>query len=259
MFISFIIVSYNTKDRLKNCLQILQSELADKKTDYEVIVVDNASSDQTIEMLKSINQPYISNQINLGFAKACNQAAKQAQGEILFFLNSDIEFKRELFTYVVELFKVDQKLAIASPKLVGNDQIQEKFCCGKFPNLKRLLTRDIALGFNSLVDTLEVDWVSGAALAIRSSVFKELAGFDEKFFMYFEDADLCYRAKKLGYKTLLLNKISLLHYRGESLGDDSLRKKYYYQSQLHYFYKHFGFLRAVILWLCRLPLIFKSL
>ena len=259
MFISFIIVSYNTKDRLKKCLTILKTELSKIQVDHEIIVVDNASSDETTEMLTAMGQIYIVNNTNLGFATACNQAAKQARGDILLFLNSDVEFNSELVFYLDKIFKTKEEIAIISPRLMSSDHKLEKTGYGRFPNLKRLLARNLSINYSGSEDNLEVDWVSGAVLSIRTSVFKKLSGFDEKFFMYFEDVDLCYRARLLGYKTVLLNNVTFIHDRGASLYNNQLRKKYYYQSQLHYFYKNNGRLKTFILLLLRLPLIFRYL
>ncbi len=102
-------------------------------------------------------------------------------------------------------------------------------------------------------DLYPVDWVSGAAMVVRKSVFTQIGGFDENFFMYFEDIDLCWRAKQRGWQVAVYPKISLIHFVGQSAGGFKQRKKYYYQSQDYFFKKHYGQPAMYILKIFRWP------
>lgn len=246
MTFSLIIVNYNTKEFFKNCLNsVFRHSPADE---LEIIVVDNNSVDGGVEMIKSnYNQrlKLIANKKNIGFGPANNQGAKAARGEFLFFLNSDTIIKKDIFTALKEIFSARPRLAIASPRLLLPSGTPQPYAFGQFPSLGKLLwqkisarkSADLFLGDN---DLYAVDWVSGAAMVVRKNVFDQIGGFDENFFMYFEDIDLCWRAKQYGWQVAVCPKVFLIHFVGQSAGGFKQRKKYYYQSQDYFFKKHYG-------------------
>ena len=102
-------------------------------------------------------------------------------------------------------------------------------------------------------------WVSGAAMAIRREIFEETGGFDEKFFMYFEDKDLCYRVKELEYKIVINNEIKVIHFGGKSLKENKERKKLYYKSQNYYWRKHYSLGSFILMLFIRWPYKFYNL
>ncbi|MDD4996226.1 MAG: glycosyltransferase family 2 protein [Patescibacteria group bacterium] len=234
MNISLIIVNYNAKKSLQNCLNSLRPYWSYLK---EVIVIDNHSSDDSATMIKNnfSEIKLLINNKNFGFGAANNQGAKIAQGETLFFLNPDTLIQEDIFNPVVKVFLEDKKLGVVAPQLVLPDGRPQPWASGK-------------------------DWLSGAALFVRKKVFERLGGFDENFFMYFEDRDFCRRAKKIGYGMKILSEIKVIHFGGQSLPDNKTRKRLYYQAQSYYWQKHYGWFISLFLGLVRwLYLIFGDL
>jgi hypothetical protein len=248
---SIIIVNFNTKDLTADCLDSVFSKLSG---DFEVIVADNNSSDGSVDYLNGrygSRIKIISNRENLGFGRANNTAAKIAAGEYLFFLNSDTIIPEDILPQLKICFGLP-RVAVAAPSLVLPGGGIQKNSFGKFPNL-----------FNTLLGKLignigeaKAEWVSGAALAIRKSVFDKIGGFDEKYFMYFEDIDLCYQAAELGYEIKIAPDARVIHLGGKSIKDRSVRKNFYYQSQDYFFLKHYGSFSVFLLKLARTPYIF---
>ena len=101
--------------------------------------------------------------------------------------------------------------------------------------------------------TSEVDWVTGAALFIRADLNKSLGGFDKRFFMYFEDVDLCLRAKKRGYQVFLYPEAQAVHLLGQSIKKNLDRKKLYWQSQIYFYQKHYGWPGFAFAYLINIP------
>ncbi len=243
MFFSIIIVNYNTKTLLKNCLNSIFVNC--QLNDFEVIVVDNDSRDGSIEMLdKNFKDKVkiIANKENIGFGPANNQGAQIAKGEYLFFLNSDTIIKDDILTLIKNFLETNSQVGIVSPCLLLENGTKQEFAFGNFPTLFNSVFRKIDIKNTNNNKPREVDWVSGAALIIRKNIFKKVGGFDENFFMYFEDVDLCKRVWDLGYKIMILPQFFLVHLGGKSIDIDRQRKKYYYTSQDYFYKKHYGYL-----------------
>jgi GT2 family glycosyltransferase len=213
--VSIIILSYNTKDLLHASLTSLVKQL--DLTSYEIIVVDNASSDDSVEMVKKdfTDVKLIENDENAGFAKGCNLGAKHAKGEYTLFLNSDTQLKENHLDEMATFLEMHEKVAVIGGKFHNTDgSIQRSF--GKFYTLPSvflmLTTGDKGELLRNTSNTLQyVDWVSGGFMLVRRSVFDSLGGFDEHFFMYIEDMELCYRVKKLGYQVAYYPKTVIEH------------------------------------------------
>ncbi len=249
---SFVIVTYDSERHIGTCLAALSMVHGS-----EVIMVDNASTDSTREIARRSGVRLLENKINIGFAAACNQGAALAEGAYLCFINPDTFAGASVWPALAAVFERHPDIGILSPRIIDQEERMERFSRGHFPTLTRLITRSIGYSQLEAADVSYVDWVSGAVLAIRCSLFHELKGFDESFFMYFEDIDLCRRAAPR-YRTAIVSSVSVRHERGQSLSDDRLRKRYYYRSQLRYFRKHFGKVRALLLRLVRLPAVIVS-
>lgn len=228
--LSIIILSYNTKELLKNCLASILSSI-DGKFLYEVIVVDNASTDgslQEIQNLKlkvkslSSKLKIIENKENVGFARGCNIGARRSKGKYILFLNSDTQVLDQGFVSMVDFLDKNPKIAVLGGKLHNADgSIQPS--SGKFYNLFNLFIMLLGLerlGFlrSSPTKIQKVDWVSGACMMVRSDVFGQLCGFDEKLFMYVEDMEICFRGKLLGFSTYFYPFLRLTH---KSLGSSN--------------------------------------
>lgn len=219
--ISIIIVSYNTKDMLKNCIDSIFEYT--HGVSYEIIVVDNNSSDGSKEMLQQCypNVKKILNSENLGFAMANNVALSISHGEYILFLNSDTCIEYDVIPKLKNIYEEINKCGLLGCKLLSKDGLAQQSYTIEFGLLKNFLRQ---IGIMKLYKTLflrrrgtyRVDWVFGACMLIKRDIVLKLKGFDENIFMYGEDMDLCYRAKKLGYKVLYTNCEYIIHYGGAS-------------------------------------------
>lgn len=212
----------------------------------EIIVVDNNSTDDSVSAisslpLKNFSIKLISNKENLGFAKGCNIGAKAANGKYLLFLNSDTEVEDGGFTKMTNFLDENTGVGILGGKLKNTDgSIQRS--AGKFYSLFNLVIMLLGLerfGFlrSSYNNVQKVDWVSGACMMVKNEVFKKLKGFDEKFFMYIEDMELCFRARKAGFLTYFYPDTKIKH---KSLGSSNRTFAIIniYKGILHFYSKH---------------------
>ncbi|OGH51065.1 MAG: hypothetical protein A3H17_00935 [Candidatus Levybacteria bacterium RIFCSPLOWO2_12_FULL_37_14] len=227
--LSIVALSYNTKDLTLACLKSVVSQYKQKleKKEFEVIVVDNNSSDNSVAEISNLksqvsNLIIIQNKENLGFGKGCNLGAKSAKGKYVLFLNSDTQVFDKGFLSMIDFLDKNSNVAVLGGKLENNDgSIQRS--CGKFYNLFNLLIMLLGLerfGFlrSSPNKIQKVDWVSGACMMVRADIFEKLTGFDEKLFMYMEDMEICFRANKLGFVTYFYPNVKLKH---KSLGSSN--------------------------------------
>jgi GT2 family glycosyltransferase len=231
--LSIITVCYKGWERLNSCLVALDS-ISGEKFKSEIIVVDNKSGDETI--LKTEEQfpgfRFIKNEINGGFANGCNLGAKNASGEFLLFLNPDTVATESEIENLLNTAKQNPGWTIVSCRQV-NEKGKESVAFGPFPSLfnitgfqraifghKHSALPDIADGKpdadNNQSEIFYPDWVSGSVLLIRSDTFKKLGGFDEDFWMYFEDVDLCRRVRKIEGEIAFCRNITIEHNHGGS-------------------------------------------
>lgn len=233
--LSIIVLSYNTAALTLRCLQSIltrySSELA--KGEFELIAVDNASGDDSVEQIKSVVQrtidlwpkklkvksesvkfKVIENKENLGFTKGNNIGAMNASGEFLLFLNSDTQVQDNGISKMVDFLSQHTELGILGGRMVNrNGSSQPSY--GTFYNLLGVILGlsglERKLGGRRIDKPKKVDWVSGGSLMVRNDLFKKIGGFDENIFMYLEDMELCFRAKKAGFSTYYFPDIALLH------------------------------------------------
>ncbi|MGA7937861.1 MAG: glycosyltransferase family 2 protein [Kovacikia sp.] len=247
--VSIILVNYNGAEVVLNCLRSLEQFL--QAIPYEILVVDNASQDGSPDLIENHfpQARLLRQQENRGFGTGNNVAAKIAKGEFLLLLNTDTQLLSDILPALVLLMKEYPDAGIIGPKLLNPDgslQLStawEISICGEYKTRQQLKAYKepkqqarIDQRFEALQ---EVDIVVGAAFLIRKVLFDRLGGFDETFFMYFEESDLCYRAKQLGWKILYTPEVSLIHIRGHSVdkaGDRMVLE--YRKSQLYYYQKH---------------------
>ena len=221
MILSIIILNYNTKDLTLSLLNSLfekfDKEIQENK--IEVILADNASSDGSPTAFKKSKYfskiILIENKENFGFSKGNNIAFKNAGGNYTLFLNSDTEVSDKGFLNMAKFLDEDQEVGIVGGKLINLDG-SDQMSAGKFytiSNLFLMLIGGERLGLlrSSPAKITRVDWVSGACLMIRRELFEKLKGFDENLFMYMEDMELCYRARKDGALTYFYPDIKLIH------------------------------------------------
>lgn len=251
--LSIIIVNYNTREFLKQCLTSLFESEFDLA--YEVIVVDNASSDGSSLMVKKEfpSVIFIENEKNEGFSKANNIGTRTGQGRYFLFLNPDTVVPQGSLEIMVNFIKSHPEAGIIGPQLVFPDGSLQ-LSCRRFYTISSVLAKRTPLGqvypFNRKVKNLlmsdwdhftvrEVDWVLAACLMISRELFNTIANFDEKYKMYFEDVDLCFRVSQKGYKIYYVPQARIIHYhQRESARGFNLKTVWHIRSFARYYRKH---------------------
>ncbi len=255
--VHIVIVNWNAGEQLRACLHSLATASRTAYTLTTITVVDNASHDRSTTGLDDLGLPLqiIHNPDNRGFGTACNQGAEHSQSDYLLFLNPDVRVEKDTLDQLLACAAraKNQKTGIFGPQLVGHDgQIQR--LCARFPTPARLLPQLLGLDrsfprcfpghFMHEWDhrhTRLVEQVPGGFLLIRRSLFHQLGGFDTRFFMYFEDVDLAYRARQAGWYTLFCATSRAIHAKGGTTGQiRALRLFYFLRSRVLYIHKHFG-------------------
>jgi GT2 family glycosyltransferase len=228
--LSITILSWNTQDDLRACLASLQNCRAD--ADFEVIVVDNNSEDGSPDMVEREFEWVRLYRMdrNLGFCAGHNFAVAQRKGRHAFLLNSDTIVHPGALSKSLEFMRANPDVGIVGPKLLNSDGSLQ-MSCRKFPNPVAALFRNTPLGrlFPNNRFTREylmtdfhhdkvadVDWVSGAAVMVRDQLIEESGVFDEGYFMFCEDIDLCWRAWKAGFRVVYLPDAVVTHAIGRS-------------------------------------------
>lgn len=254
MDLSIIIVSFNTKKLLKDCLEsIFERTLG---ISFEVIIVDNNSSDGSPEMIKKEHSQVtlIRNKANLGFGKANNQGAREAKGKYLLFLNPDTLLIDNPINKIIDFVKKNEKIDICGCKLLNKDKTLQP-SVGFFPNLPRVffwmffiddipVIRNLIKPYHQKMASFyqkerEVDWVTGAFLVIKREVFDKIGGFDEQFFMYEEEVDLCFLAKKGGSRAFYTPVGQVIHLKGgQSVEGFQRAVLLEFQGLINFFKKH---------------------
>ena len=246
MDLSIIILNYNTKDLTIECLNSFVDQYKQEldRAWFEVILVDNASTDGSLEALKELKitgLKIVESKENLGFSKGCNLGAKNATGEYLLFLNSDTEIKDQGFIKMLDYIKKNENVGILGGAL-KNENGANQSSAGKFYNLLNLFL--MLIGFERFGFLREsprfikqVDWVSGACLMIKGKVFEKIGRFEKDLFMYGEDMELCFRARKKGFATYFYPEITLFHKeRGSSSRTFAIQHIY---KAILFFYKKY--------------------
>lgn len=219
--VSIIIPVYNQWDFTYKCLKSILNHTHD--IDYEIIIADDVSSDDTMKISELIqNIKVVRNEKNLGFLLNCNNASRYASGEYIHFLNNDTQVEEGWLSSLMELIESDQTIGMVGSKLVYPD--------GRLQEAGGIIWDD-ASGWNygRLDDPMkpeynyvkEVDFISGASIMIRSSLWNKIGGFDTRYVpAYYEDADLAFEVRRLGYKVMYQPKSIVVHFEGISNGTD---------------------------------------
>jgi len=228
--VSVVIVSFNTRDLLHECLLTLQDQAGE--VSYETIVVDNASRDGSADMVAA-NFPAIKlirSDVNLGFGNANNLGFEQAQGRYVVLLNSDAFLRSGALSKAVQYMDTDPRTGLGGARLVGRDDSWQPSArlfpslLNEFLNLSGLAARYPHNRFFGRFDrtwadlnqAAKVDWVPGAFSIIRREVLESVGYFDRDFFLYYEEVELCRRIKAVGYTIQYWPDVVVVHLGGES-------------------------------------------
>lgn len=269
MFISIIIVNHNTKSLLKKCLE---SIIKNRKNNLDIIVVDNNSKDGSVEMIKSefSQVKLVANDHNFGFGYANNQGGEIATGDYLLFLNSDTEMIDGFLDKLQKNINDLKNKGVIGFKIMNSDGSLQKFC-GNFPSLLNLSMESLfldrilkgnskllyrILNINFYHQRQKSDWLSGSCFLINKNIFKKIGGFDEKYFLYIEDVDLCYKTKQAGYENFYLPIKAVTHFNRSSSPNKTPAIVFSHQNLIHFFQKNYSNTQAQLL---KLLFIIKSI
>jgi len=267
--LSVVIVSYNTSSLISSCVKKLVYSFKSSNLSFEIIIVDNASTDGSVKKIKGIrkkltNLIIIENKKNLGYAKANNQALKKAKGKYILFLNSDILIDNIDWNKLLSFFSTKKEVGALTVRVNLKDGTIDQASHRGFPTLWRSFCYFSFLerffSFNSFFKKIfggyhllhldinkihEVEVISGAFFLTKKELMKKTGGFDDSFFMYGEDIDLCLRIKKLNYKIIYYPYFKVTHLKYQS-GLKSKNEKvniktnfYFFQAMKIFYQKHY--------------------
>jgi GT2 family glycosyltransferase len=260
MDVSVAIVNYNAEEELARCLTSLLASTG--LGSFEVIVADNASTDGSVRMLETrfAGVRLIRSGENLGFAGASNLCWREARSSLVLFLNSDALLPEDALGRMVSIARARPEVGVLGPRLRYEDgAVQMSF--GRTLGLGAELSQKCwnagyRRGKGPLRAAVEreysrehrVDWVSGACLLTRRDLLETVSGFDENFFMYSEDVDLCLRIRALGAEVLFTPDVEVVHLKGRSAARNRERVLFEsHRSRLYFYRKHYGGLRVGLL------------
>jgi len=258
--ISVSIVSFNTKDLLRDCIQSLLRSQSDHEATLEIIVADNGSSDGTHEMVREEfpDVKFIETGGNIGYGRANNAALAHATGRYYLILNSDTQVQPNALQTMMAYLDHHEEAGMVGARLVLNDgstqascatdptlaaEFYEQFYLDKLFPKNRLIGR-YRMTHWDYETVREVDQICGANFFIRSEAFKQIGGFDPAYFMYYEDIDFCIRLRRTGWKIVFLPDAVIHHVLGASSVKRweirALMVASYNESRYYYYHMHYG-------------------
>lgn len=256
--VSIIIINYRQKDFTEKCIKSIYENI--KSYPFEVIVINNSIEDDLSYLQTEFTDLTVINNINNGYSQANNTGVNYSKGEYLFFLNADTEIKSDFIGNFIEEFKY-KNFGAAGLKLYNTDETfqlsfwkentffneiknkkEEKYF--KEKNLEYINKKE-----NQFNNVKEVEWATGAAFIIKKEVFINAGQFDEDYFLFYEDADLCKRLNDRDLPVYFFPFCKIIHYKGENVNKEFKSSSYFYskQSQLLYYKKHNNFLNNLLL------------
>ncbi|OGK08420.1 hypothetical protein A2767_05950 [Candidatus Roizmanbacteria bacterium RIFCSPHIGHO2_01_FULL_35_10] len=249
--LSIIVISYNTKQITKDCLESIIKSLKNSSINYEIIVIDNISNDDSLEMLRKYSNKYsnielIENKENVGFGRANNQGVKLAKSDYILFLNSDIIVLEDAIEKLYNFYKQNEKkINFLGGKLLNKDMSLQP-SSAPFYTLPvifaALFLRGDYWGLtrNSPKTLKETDWVSGACILTKKKYFNKISGFDERVFMYMDEVDLLYRAKKNGMRVFFYPEAKFIHLGSASSGGKTYPILQVFNGLMFFYEKHYS-------------------
>lgn len=251
MKLSVIIVNYNTKDLLLNCVRSINQNPPDGE--YEILIADNNSTDGSEQVSTLPNVTFLPMGGNLGFSKANNKAFAHAKGEYILFLNPDTLILKDTLNQCIACFSDETIGCVGCRVLLENGSLDLACRRGfptlwnamfKFTGLDKLFKNRFFAGYNLLYmpenEVYPIDCIVGAFMMLPKKVLDTIGSFDERFFMYGEDIDLCYRVHLADLKTLYNGSCSIIHKKRASSKKSSAASKAFYESMWLYYEKHFA-------------------
>lgn len=248
---SIVIVNYKSKEYLQKCIRSIENKLFKNKDalfPFEIIVVNNDPKPLKIRPNNPLDVRVINNPKNIGYGGANNIGAKNAFGEYLFFLNPDTVLLDSSIAKMIRQLDKHKEVGIIGPRIIDYyRKAPQPWTCGTKTDLANIIFKNTINKPWNKKRAVNVDWVSGTALLIRKDLFEQVGGFDENFFMYFEDQDLCLRVKKSGKAIIFCPHSVILHYDGKSWNNELHKKKAFFESQTYFFQKHHGSMQSMLL------------
>ncbi len=253
--LTVVVVNYNVRDFLETALDSVQ--VASAGMEVEVIVVDNDSADGSTAMVRDRfpSVTLIENKENVGFSRANNQAIRIARGQYILLLNPDTIVQEDTFRTMINFFEEHPDAGAVGCKILNPDGSFAPESRRSFPTpavaisrilgLSRLFPKSERFGrynmtYKPIDEVTEVDALSGSCMMLRGSAIRPDLLFDEQFFMYGEDLDLCYRIQQAGWKLYYTPATQIIHYKGESTKKGDLRYvRLFYGAMLRFTEKHF--------------------
>jgi len=248
MLLSIVTLNYKKPQLTIDCLRSVytQFEKEFESGEIELIIVDNASGDESVQLLKKEISKHkhvelITNPQNVGFSKGCNVGAASAKGKFILFLNNDTLVRDRGISAMAHYMQEHQEIAILGGQMSNDDGTPQPSTGEFYTPLNAFLfllgMQKLGISDKSPTKIMEVDWVKGGLFMIQSDVFRNLGGFDEQIFMYTEDMELCYRAKLAGYKTYFYPDISIIH-KEQGSSNRTFAIVYIYKNLLYFYKKH---------------------
>lgn len=256
--LSIIIVDYKSQKYSLPLVFDLEKRLEHLK--FEIILVDNDPGNNNAlvfqkEFERFKNVKVIKAKENKGYGAGNNLGAKEAKGEYLLLLNPDIEVCDDAIEKMLDFLAKHSEVGAVTSLLYHLDKKLQRNFFGNFQHLAGItIKRWWNLPVDLSKDFFYVDMVSGAAMMLKRELFEKISGFDENFFMYIEDDDLCRRITKLGYKNAVLTTAKIIHFEGQS-STSFEKKKFYYKSQDYYWQKHYSSFQTALMKIIRAPYI----
>lgn len=263
--IDIVIVNWNSGLLVHDCVKSIMESRGYEKLINKIVIVDNNSNDDSINIIKNIacsKVELLLNKSNLGFGRACNLGAKHSNAEFILFLNPDtllLPNTLDILNDKLSKEYYDKKIGVLGGQLL-NENGEITTTCSRFPRFIHFLAKSIGLtklspkskSLNHHMSEFDhnsehyVDQVMGAFFLVSRNIFNQLNGFDERFFVYFEEVDFCFRTSELGYKNLFTPDVKAIHKGcGTTESVKSFRLYLSISSRLKYFYKHENFIAVI--------------
>ena len=231
--VSIIIPHYNNKEILENCVK---SILKNSYSNYEIIIVDNNSTDNSANLIKEkfVEVNIIKSNINLGYAGGCNLGSKHAKGQYLLFLNNDTIHDENFLDFLVQCIKSDDNISSVQPKILDFDKTYFDYAGSSggyidylvFPFTRGRVFNTIEKDEGQYDDRKRIFWASGACFLTKKNIFKKIGGFDQNFFAHMEEIDYHWKCYLAGHEVYVEPKAVIYHKGGATLKYQSYKKTY---------------------------------